>query len=701
MRVKDVLSLKILFVFLILLKLSVLPAQTLDSLRVIYKDESPRKTLAYLHTIDTSTFTKDQMIDYYILAANIYRYSDNHRKALQYYNYLSGLTDTSAKRIAKRDLLGVQLYDHFEEVEKTQELMQKVDKYLESHKPDSTFIAKYYLSKINFYTTKAEFEKAMKFATEVMPFVEQSATPGVKASFYISVGELLRKNQKLNRAGEYYKMAEKIALEHKLKLHLAKVYNNQSIILKERGDTLQALNKFKKSAALYEIHRGESTAAPAYYNIGLQYTEMGNFVEGFQYFRRVLDIGQKYDFDKAIYFGHLGFGISYGKQGLIDDAEFHFKKALDLAKKQGLAPAIGRTYELLYQCYNSNNMPEKALKYYKLDQQLRDSINLAENQAKVESLEAQYQLVKKEKENKALRLKQARQKLSFFAGGGIILILILLLILMYVTSRNRKQQNALLAFQKDQINAKNKKLEEMNLKTSEQKAQLQELNEVKDEMFRIISHDLRSPLSSVYMLMQMLDKDHIDRNKAMEMSRQLSFEVNQAIFLLNNLLVWAHLNTDTVNPVFTELPLKNIIKEVIENFATEIERKQLVIKEQIPDDTIVKVDEHMVSTIVSNLVSNAIKFSNSNGEIIFRISIGEDKTELTITDQGVGFPAHEKKHIFEPGVRLEKGTEGERGSGLGLTISKKYAELLGGKLSITSHENETIALLELKQSEVG
>src|SRR6056297_3643463 len=150
---------------------------------------------------------------------------------------------------------------------------------------------------------------------------------------------------------------------------------------------------------------------------------MGNFVEGFQYFRRVLDIGQKYNFDKAIYFGHLGFGISYGKQGFIDDAEFHFTKALDLAKKQGLAPAIGRAYELLYQCYQQNNMPEEALKYYKLDQKLRDSINLAENQAKVESLEAQYQLVKKEKENKALRLKQARQKLSFFVGGGIILIL--------------------------------------------------------------------------------------------------------------------------------------------------------------------------------------------------------------------------------------------------------------------------------------
>ncbi len=700
MRIKEFISLKILFVLLFLLRFLMLPAQTLDSLRILYNDELPRKALAYLQTVDTSTFSKNQMIDYYMLAANIYRNNDNYSNAMKYYNILTGIEDTSVKRKAKRDLLGIQLYDHFEEVEKTKDLITKIEQYIENYEPDSIFIAKYYLSMVNFYTTKAEFEKAMKYATEVMPFVEKSATPEVKASFFISVGELLRKNHKFDRAGEYYKLAEDIALKHNLKLHLAKVYNNQSIILKERGDTLQALNKFKKSATLYEIHRGESTAAPAYYNIGLQYTEMGKFVEGFQYFRRVLDIGQKYNFDKAIYFGHLGFGISYGMQALVDDAEFHFSKALKLAKKQGLVPAIGRTYELLYQCYEENNMPEKALKYYKLDQQLRDSINLAENQAKVESLEAQYQLVKKEKENKALRLKQARQKLSFFVGGGIILILILLLILLYMTSQNRKRQNALLAYQKDQIDAKNKKLEEMNQKTLEQKYQLEELNEVKDEMFRIISHDLRSPLSSVYMLMQMLNKEHIDRDKAMEMSRQLSYEVNQAIFLLNNLLIWAHLNAGTVKPELTDVALKNLINEVIENFAPEIERKQLVVKEQVPEDAIVNVDEHMVITIISNLVSNSIKFSNPGSKIVFTANKTEGSVKLSIHDNGVGFPEHEKKHIFEPGVRLEKGTEGERGSGLGLTISRKYAELIGGNLAITSHDNETIALLELKQSGV-
>jgi len=233
MRLKENFSLKILFVFLILLRFSVLHAQTLDSLQIIYQEELPGKSLAYLQKIDTSSFSHDQMMDYYMLAANIYRYSDNYSKALGYYNYIADLEDTSQKRKAKRDLLGIQLYDHFEDVEKTQELINKVDQYIENSQPDSIFIAKYHLSMVNFYSTKAEFEKAMKYATEVMPFVEQSATPEVKASFFISVGELLRKNHKLNRAAEYYKIAEDIALKHNLKLHLAKVYNNQSIILKE------------------------------------------------------------------------------------------------------------------------------------------------------------------------------------------------------------------------------------------------------------------------------------------------------------------------------------------------------------------------------------------------------------------------------------------------------------------------------------
>lgn len=676
---------------------------TTDSLVLYFQKGDDENAKRLLLQIDTIPLTDTELYTYYYHACHYAHSAGDYGAALRYYSRILKFKKRSEQQKALDHLMGAKLYTSLDNRTELEPLMKKLDAYIASNQVDSTFYTRYYYTKVRFAEMKGQFDEAMKCSVEMLNYIEASKSPEEKASIFLTMGEIFRQGQNDAKALEYYKKAEIIGEANNLHLITAKSYNNQSIIAKQAGDTLASIDYLEKSIRYYKFAEDNTSVAAAYYNLGLLYFHMNNYIDAARQFRIVINIGEQQEYGKALYYGFYGNALMYIKTNRFEDAKYYLDKAMQIAQKNNHVASVGRIYEGYFNLYNKQKQFEKALYYFQVNQKLIDSIKMVENQTVVDALEAKYQLTIKEKENKGLRLQQAerdtviaRQRLSFFIIGAILIVLFFLVALFYINLKNKKKQNSLLEGQKLQMKEKNELLTTLNDEISDQKTQLEEINSVKDSMFSIISHDLRSPISSVYMLMRMLEDGSMDYKKGLSMVRDLNHEVNQALFLLNNLLNWAHINISSTPPSFAEYNLKDIIQESTDFFATEIAFKSINVDIDINPHISVWVDNLMMDSTVQNLVSNAIKFSNEGETVFIKGTQRESNVHVTIENTGPILTKKQIDSIFSTGVRIRKGTKNERGSGLGLGIAMHNIKAMNGQLKIAATNNGTLVEFILK-----
>ena len=230
-------------------------------------------------------------------------------------------------------------------------------------------------------------------------------------------------------------------------------------------------------------------------------------------------------------------------------------------------------------------------------------------------------------------------------------------------------------------NITSKKVSEKILRDSE--ARLRELNATKDKFFSIISHDLKSPFSAIMgfselLAIQMSEKDY---EGIEEYTKIIKDSSQRAMSLLTNLLLWSRSQTSGMNfqPEYVELV--SVINGIVELANDSAKQKSIKISKKMPHNMIALVDKEMIGTIVRNLISNAIKFSYDNGEIVVSAIKNQQEIIICVSDNGVGI----SKNTFEKLFRIDqnhstKGTKNETGTGLGLILCKEFVEKHGGKI---------------------
>ncbi len=223
----------------------------------------------------------------------------------------------------------------------------------------------------------------------------------------------------------------------------------------------------------------------------------------------------------------------------------------------------------------------------------------------------------------------------------------------------------------------------------ESKARLMEANATKDRFFSIIGHDLKSPFCSILgyseILVNRIDKK--DYQDIKNYARVINDSSHRAMNLLTNLLEWSQTQTGKIkfNPVSFEF--EAAINEVLELANDSAKQKSILISKKIPDDILVVADKGMVKTILRNLISNAIKYTNPGGEI--KISTDQKGKELIVivTDNGVGIKKENIDKLFRIDYNYSSlGTNKETGTGLGLLLCKEFIELHDGKIWAESNE---------------
>ncbi len=219
-------------------------------------------------------------------------------------------------------------------------------------------------------------------------------------------------------------------------------------------------------------------------------------------------------------------------------------------------------------------------------------------------------------------------------------------------------------------------------------AQAKDASETKNKFLAIIGHDLRSPFHAILSFSDLLAEGGMDEGETKEFAERLNDAVKNVYGLLNNLQEWSMMQSGKLEAKHSNFDMMNVIRETGNLFANAMVKKGLkqLAFEMGKMDTQVYADKNMASSIIRNLLANAIKFTASGGTIT--VSAFEAKNGFcgfAVKDSGRGMTEEQIMKLFNPSIiSSTNGTDGEKGTGLGLQLVKEFVEKNGGKVWVES-----------------
>ena len=511
------------------------------------------------------------------------------------------------------------------------------------------------------YMRMGAYEDALQVALQsdsIATALRDSSLMGASLS---NLGSLYLSMRKAQEAATYYERAVEIsraisapedhsALARRLS-NLAEAYN-------VAGEGQKALEAAKESLSYEQAEGREGRLAVRYCVLGDAYAVLGRYDDAERSYAEALSRlkEQNNAVSYAITLKQMG-GLRY-KQGRYAEANEYLMRALRVAKVHDLALIQERSLMLLYQS-NRERDPKLALKYFEEYNSLRDSIQQEDTKRQMNLLYARYETELKEQkirlqelELESARVAKTRLEVGFLSTVVISVLLVVLLL--------QKREKAKL---------------------------LRELNETKNKFFSIISHDTKSIASSIKMVLnQMLGSyGELPDEVKLEMVKELSAAADVQMDLLNNLLRWAHLqmNSDKFEP--EEFDLVAMAQHNLDIASFPLSKKGITVQASLPASCMVYADRNMIATILRNLMTNAIKFSNPSGQIEVSLEDHPAGVVYTIRDFGMGMSAEQVQNLGRIDKRVVRlGTQGEQGSGLGMILCFNMAKRNGAKLQVES-----------------
>jgi len=260
-----------------------------------------------------------------------------------------------------------------------------------------------------------------------------------------------------------------------------------------------------------------------------------------------------------------------------------------------------------------------------------------------------------------------------------LMALVILAVFIYVYLVKAKT-NRILKRQNQVIQAANEQLTE-----SEQK--LKELNDTKDKFFSIVAHDLKNPFTSLLSISELLSESYHDMDEEDKISGINSFHrsAKRIYVLLENLLMWSRSQTNRIKYLPDEFDLYQLASENIQLFNLHAEKKGLNLAFVSEKELIVFADREMINTVLRNFLHNAIKYSEPGGKVVLELKQEENRIKVSVEDTGVGMNAEKLNNLFNLASKwTTPGTDGEKGTGLGLIVCKEFVERHGAKIQVQS-----------------
>jgi len=548
---------------------------------------------------------------------------------------------------------------------------------------DTKYIGRSLLNIGNVYWYNGHFTLALKYYKNSVPYLEIAADDRGRLYVLFNIANIYRLQDELEQGLKYYDEAYQLAQLIKDNSMLGNILNNKSQIYSYNNDndsalvlTNQALDYFKKTGSLKSMV--QATCNKAKYFLYL------NQIDSTVYYLNKVETRcniEQYTHEQINYY-FVKAGLSK-KRGKRYEQIKYLKKAESVAEKYQLNDLKLEVMHSLAEANADLLQYGAAYKYADRSLLLQDSIYNVNKTDAMAFLQKAFESVQQDKETNLLKTERKLLKLELMHEKQSSYILILLVVIVsllaigiftvYLNDRRKKQE-----------------LTKANLQLKESNRQLIEANDVKNKLFSILSHDLKSPISGIVSMSSLMEvSSSIKGETDLQMLHAINESSNMLMTFIDNTLFWFKKIHNKLKPDYQDVTIKAIMFDVEQWFTSFCRQKEIKL-EFGGDDILIRTDINILQVILRNLIGNAIKFSHSKG--LVQIVWQRDNRHLVVSikDQGIGMSPQQMEQINLPGGidQFTNGTNGETGTGLGLFLCKELLESIGGKMCVFSTEGK-------------
>ncbi|MDR0661298.1 MAG: tetratricopeptide repeat protein [Prevotellaceae bacterium] len=484
----------------------------------------------------------------------------------------------------------------------------------------------------------------------------------------------------------------------------------------------EGISYFMKSIELNEKIKNSSGIATINSNLGMLYHDKGDYNEALAYFSKALEARKKMRETYAVVSTMINMSYSLNKLKRYDDAIALIEEALPIAGEIDDRDQLLAAYGLLFETYELKGDAKKSMEYFEIYRSIHNAISLEEEvKAEVEIQQSQYEarlaevakknkeleLALKEKElektqqelgavdstNKELleqfskyellvsnleqqeqikaleqehlqsQLDREREVRIYFIIGLILAGAILIVVFFFY--RHNLRMNRLLRVRNEQVEAQAQKLKDENI--------------IRTKLLSVISHDLRSPLSSVHLMVQLLKTNAFSPEQASIYLTNLDDSLRNTFALLDNILYWAKSQLNGIKATPEVFNISHILDENTLLIESGLKTKNIRLVNNV-GEVEVYADREITKMVLRNILSNALKFTPVDGKITVSVEPQGKDLVVSIADTGIGIPPEKQDKIFTSNITSTSGTKNEPSSGMGLMLSRDFIKRTGGKI---------------------
>lgn len=549
-------------------------------------------------------------------------------------------------------------------------------------------------------------------------------TDSSKSQYINSQGVLKAKSGNYYSALQNFLKSAEISKQNKDTNNLVIAFNNIAFLYHNLNEHEKSIFYYRKALFSCDSVKDRKNWATGLNNIGVEFIDLDSLDKAIIFLNRASKIYKQQGLELGYAYTLKNLGKAILKKGFLDKALNYFLQSYKIAKRKNDPNCIlissmmtGKImlsqkkdtaallyfneslknamklkdifylrdiYKILAMFYKERHVIDSTNKYLEKYATIKDSIYQFENGGKIAELEFNQKVKEKNKENEllsqksklaSLKAKRNKEQRNFFIMlSGIALILGFA---GFKISHDRKKLNKL-------ISTKNKELIDVN-------TQLQKINDTKDKLFALISHDLKIPASSLQKFSGSLAKNFgkYEVSEVKEIASIINTLSEQMSNLLDELLTWAKIQTGRLKCNEELICINDELIKTLEIFDHKIKTKNIKLNISLEDNFKFKADRAMLLSIFRNLISNALKYTPRQGFLKIKGWTENELAYMTFIDNGIGMKPEDLKMLFRiDKIHSKPGLENEDGNGLGMAIVKEMLELNNASIEVESYEGK-------------
>ena len=531
---------------------------------------------------------------------------------------------------------------------------------------------------INFY--QELYEEALVEYLKAKEIAYKSDNPEQIAGNLVNIGNVYTYTNEVDKGLENYLEALNLLKDSNNRKFYSNALQNTAAIYVQKEEFDKALQFHLQAFSIYDEENLDREKAISLCNIANLYNRMDQYDKSVENYKKAVSINEKINNLTSLNYCYLGLAETYLHQAKYKQSLEYIKKTEELTHKLGSTRFMKFVHQAYHEYYNAIKDYEKAYQAYKKYDAYEDSLNEKKNSQLLKELQTKYEVEKKQHKIQVLEKNQKIYQHNVHLFILVTLFLISTITFLLYRAKERARAN-------EKINSQQKQLELVNQDQKKLLEELSELNNTKNKFISILAHDMKNGFTALLKGSQMLsDKiDQLDKKTITVIAKEMNISALTMFDILENLLAWARVQNGRIKINFSVVRLNPIVSKIVQVFQHTAEEKEITFRIDVAENHTFYADRTMISSVIENLIHNAIKFSNAGGFIDISSKKEQNVTVLSIKDYGTGISLEDQKKLFKlDGHYHKKGTKGEKGSGLGLLVCKEFIEKNNGSINIQS-----------------